>query len=313
MGMDIPEVEPHVSLPTLAKANTTFRVTEYARAHHSLVHFSDTHLIAGDDLLYEKVDSDRHLAEALSELEASGARPNAFIFTGDLADTGEVDAYVKLRRMVEPVADRMGATVIWLVGNHDSRAAFRATMLDQIPTSEPADAVYDLDGLRVIALDTTVPGRHYGQLRQSQLDWLANILRTPAKHGTVLAMHHPPVPSILDLAAAVELIDQAQLADVVRGTDVRTILAGHLHYSSSAMFAGIPVSVASATCYTQDTAVPVGGTRARDSAQAFNLVHVYEETIVHSVVPIGQGPAMSFISAEESAALLAQDGIFVRQ
>ena len=103
-------------------------------------------------------------------------------------------------------------------------------------------------------------------------------------------MHHPPVPSVLDLAVAVELRDQAALAEVVEGTDIRSIIAGHLHYSSTATFAGIPVSVASASCYTQDLNVPVGGTRGRDGARAFNLVHVYPTTVLHSVVPLGVVP-----------------------
>ena len=40
-----------------------------------------------------------------------------------------------------------------------------------------------------------------------------------------------------------------------------------------ATFAGIPVSVASSTCYAQDLTVPVGGTRPQDAAQAYNLVN----------------------------------------
>jgi Icc protein len=313
--MDILDAEPAAASENALAGPLTLppvRVTEYPRAGHFIVHFSDTHLIAGDHLLYNKVDSDSHLAEALAELEDSGARPAAFIFTGDLADTGQPEAYAKLRQMVEPVARRMGAELIWLMGNHDDRATFRSTMLEHLPTTEPADAIYYLDGLRIIALDSTVPGHHYGEVTPAQLTWLARVLATPAMHGTILAMHHPPIPSVLDLAVAVELRDQGPLAAVLRGTDVRSILAGHLHYSSSATFAGIPVSVASATCYTQDLTVPVGGTRARDGAQAFNLVHVFEHTVIHSVVPVGRGPAMSFISAAESAALLAKDGIQVR-
>ena len=291
---------------------TVVRLTEYPRAGHFLVHFSDTHLVAGDELLYSKVDSDSHLSEALSELEASGARPDALIFTGDLADRGQPAAYTKLRAMVEPVAQRMGAKLIWLMGNHDSRPAFHRQMLDSAPSTEPVTAVHHINGLRVVTLDSSVPGYHYGEVSPAQLDWLAGVLATPAKHGTVLAMHHPPIPAVLDLAVSVELRDQGQLAAVLRGSDVRAILAGHLHYSSSATFAGIPVSVASATCYTQDLNVAVGGTRPRDGAQAFNLVHVYENTIVHSVVPVGRGPAMSFVSAEESAVMLAADGIAFR-
>ena len=116
------------------------------------------------------------------------------------------------------------------------------------------------------------------------------MLSVPAPDGTILAMHHPPMPSILRLATTVELRGQSRLAEVIRGTDVRSILGGHLHYSSTSSFAGIPVSVASASCYTQDLNVPVGGTRARDGARAFNLVHVYPDIVVHSVVPLGDFP-----------------------
>jgi hypothetical protein len=90
---------------------------------------------------------------------------------------------------------------------------------------------------------------------------------------------------------------------------VRGIIAGHLHYSSTATFAGIPVSVASASCYTQDLNVPVGGTRGRDGARAFNLVHVYPTTVLHSVVPLGAFPTLDYIDPEESARRLAADGI----
>ena len=113
-------------------------------------------------------------------------------------------------------------------------------------------------------------------------------------------MHHPPVPAVLPLAASVELRDQSRLATVLRGSDVRAIIAGHLHYSTFATFAGIPVSVASATCYTQDLTVPVGGTRPQDGAQSFNLVHVYDETVVHSVVPVDVVMPLEHIDAAEA-------------
>jgi 3',5'-cyclic-AMP phosphodiesterase len=266
------------------------RIAEYPRPDHFLLHISDTHLLAGGEQLYGTVDSEAHLRQLLAEVEASGGRPEAIVFTGDLADRGQPGAYSRLRELVEPVAERLGSRIVWVMGNHDDRGAFRS-------------------GLRIIVLDSTVPGHHYGDVSESQLDWLAAELASPAPEGTILAMHHPPVPSVLDLAVSVELRDQAQLAEVLEGSDVRSILAGHLHYSSTATFAGIPVSVASASCYTQDLNVPVGGTRGRDGALAFNLVHVYPTTVLHSVVPLGQYPALDYIDAEESARRLAADGI----
>ena len=286
----------------------SLRTAEYPRPDHFILHVSDTHFVA-EGALYGAVDSEATLRQLFDELEASGGRPEAIVVTGDLADKGDPIAYAKLKAVVEPAAARLGAQIIWVMGNHDDRGAFRESLLGQAPTYAPIDRVHMVNGLRIIALDSTVPGHHYGEVTGAQLDWLAEELSSPAPHGTILAMHHPPVPSVLDLAVMVELRDQHELAEVLLGSDVRSILAGHLHYSSTATFAGIPVSVASATCYTQDLNVPVGGTRARNGAQGFNLVHVYEETVLHSVVPIGTYPQMSYVSAEDTEAVLRREGI----
>lgn len=285
------------------------RSAEHPRPNHFLLHISDTHLLAGGRSLYDRVPSEEHLRRLFDEFETSGARPDAIVFTGDLADRGEPDAYRRLRDIVDPVADDLGAKVVWVMGNHDERRAFRTELLDEPASDAPVDAVIDLDGLRVVTLDTTVPGHHHGEVSAEQLAWLQGVLATPATHGTILAMHHPPMPSVLDLAASVELREQSALAATLVGTDVRSILAGHLHYSSTASVAGIPVSVASATCYTQDLNVPVGGTRGRDGARAFNLVHVYPSTVVHSVVPLGEFAALDWIDADESARRLEAAGV----
>lgn len=285
---------------------------EHPRPRHFLLHLSDPHLMGGPEPLYGAIDSQSRLAQLFEEVQASGVRPEAVIFTGDLADKGEPEAYAKLRAIVDPACEAMGARVIWAMGNHDNRANFRTGLLDQPADDSPVDRSYYVNGLRVITLDTSVPGFHHGELSGAQLEWLADQLETPAPDGTILALHHPPVPSVLDLAVLVELRNQASLAAVLRGSDVRTILAGHLHYSTTASFAGIPVSVASATCYTQDLNVPVGGSRGRDGGQAFNLVHVYEHTIVHSVVPLGQTPTVGeFVSAEDTQKRLAAAGIVI--
>lgn len=290
------------------------RTAEHPRPSHFILHLSDTHLLDGADPLYGAVDSEARLRQIFAEVAASHARPDALVFTGDLADKGELGAYTKLRAIVEPVAAALGAQVIWAMGNHDDRALFRSELLGQEPSTDPVDRTYDVDGLRIITLDSTVPGHHYGEISGRQLEWLAGELSVPAPHGTLLALHHPPVPCVRDLAVLVELRDQPQLAEVLRDSDVRSILAGHLHYSTTAMFAGIPVSVASATCYTQDLNAPAGVLRGRDGAQGFNLVHVYPDTIVHSVVPTGAYETVGeSVSAEDAAQRLADAGVRIPQ
>jgi Icc protein len=289
----------------------SLRQAEFPRPDHVLVHISDTHLLAGGGRLYDRVDSVGQLRDMLEALERTGRRPEAIVFTGDLADRGEPAAYAELAVLVQPIAERIGARIVWGMGNHDDRGAFRSELMGGMPGEGPIDRVIWLNGLRLIMLDTSVPGQHHGEVDDAQLAWLADELARPALDGTILAMHHPPIPSVLDLAVSVELRDQSRLARVLAGSDVRTILAGHLHYSSTAMFAGIPVSVASASCYTQDLLVPEGGTRPRDGGRSFNLVHVYPTTVLHSVVPLEQTEALEYVDPEESARRLLELGIVV--
>ncbi|UWX97852.1 phosphodiesterase [Arthrobacter zhaoxinii] len=281
---------------------------EHPRPRHFLLHLSDTHLLGSSSSLYGAVDSHANLRALFARVENSGQKPEAIVFTGDLADRGEARAYAKLREIVLPAAERMGARVIWAMGNHDNRAAFREVLLNEAPEMSPVDQVHHLDGLRIITLDTTVPEYHHGELSEGQLAWLRRELQTAAPEGTILAMHHPPVPSVQDLAVLVELRQQHRLADVLAGSDVRAIIAGHLHYSTFSTFAGIPVSVASATCYTQDLATP--GTRGQDAGQGYNMVHLYEDSVVHSVVPMEESSTVGQqVGPAETETRLAEAGV----
>ncbi|MGO4486883.1 phosphodiesterase [Microbacterium sp. 2RAF4] len=279
-------------------------------ASHVLVHVSDPHFLAGGIPLGGRYDVEANFARTLEAIRAVHPHPAAIVVTGDLADLGEPDAYRRLRAAVEPVAAQLDTPVVWVAGNHDERPALRAELLGLEPTEDPVTGIWDLDGLRVIALDTSVPGWHHGDLDESQLSWLAEVLSEPAPLGTILAMHHPPLPSHLPLFDILELRHQDELADVIRGSDVRGILAGHLHYSSHGTFAGVPVSVASATCYTMNVARPAADVNGMDAAQAFQLVHVYDDTITHTVVPVTAAETGDYFSEDwlERMAGLSPEG-----
>ena len=271
---------------------------------YTIAHVSDTHLLAGGARQFGAIDTSERLRPALERLTRLDPAPQAIIVTGDLADLGEPAAYRELRSLMEPIAEQLGAQVIWVIGNHDERPAYAAELFgEEVGAEDTQDRVYEVDGLRVISLDTTVPGYHHGELRQEQLTWLAEILATPAEHGTILALHHPPIPvPMVPAASIIELLDQDRLAAVLEGSDVVSILGGHFHYSSHSTFAGIPVSVAAATCYLEDPAPLDRLTSAVDAHQSVNLVHVYDDRVVHSIVPVAEGPEV----AGHPAAVLQQ-------
>ncbi|MCB8957804.1 MAG: phosphodiesterase [Nocardioides sp.] len=266
---------------------------QYPDPGHTVAHLSDPHLLAGGVRQYGVIDTEAGLELALARLTRLDPLPQALVFTGDLADKAEPAAYERLRAIVEPAAAAIGAAVVWVMGNHDERAAYSRALFGE-ESDATQDRVHDVAGLRVVSLDTSVPGYHHGELTDAQLAWLADVLSSPAPHGTLLALHHPPIPiPMMRAAEVIELYDQHRLAEVVTGTDVRCILGGHFHYSTYSTFAGIPVSVASATCYTSDPAPLERFVSGVDGHQAFTMVHVYDDRVVHTVVPVDEAPEVS--------------------
>jgi Icc protein len=274
--------------------------SEYSNPNHVLVHVSDPHFVE-EGLLYGELDPQTGLVEVLDAIEASGLNPEAIIFSGDLTDKGSVEAYRRLRTMCQGYAGRMGAQLIWAMGNHDERRNFQKVLLDEAPDTLPIDRTYYLGNLRVLVLDSSTPGHHHGEISAHQLRWLAAELETRADDGTLLVIHHPPVPPVQELAVLSELRNQDSLAQVLEGSDVIGILSGHTHHSVFSTFANIPVSVASSTSYNQDLALPSGAMQGLDGARSFNLIRIHNRTFVSAVVPVGEYPRMgSYVTAEEA-------------
>ncbi len=277
---------------------------QYAAPRHAIAHLSDPHLIGGGRLHYGVVDNVANLRRALDRLAAVHPPPQALVFTGDLADQGEPEAYATLREVVEPAAEAMGAIVVWTMGNHDERAAYARGLYDS-DHDGVQDRVHEVDGLRIVALDTSVPGYHHGALRPEQLAWLADVLATPgrARHP---AGDAPPAAPAAD--AARRRADRAprpasRSPTSIAGTDVRGILAGHLHFSTWSTFAGVPVSVASASCYTTDPAPVDRFVSGVDAAQAFTMVHTYDDRLVHTLVPLERGTEVNHVGLDIAEAL----------
>lgn len=274
-----------------------------------MLHISDTHVLGANRLLWGKIDVVARLNALLERVVTVAEKPSALIFTGDLADSGEEEAYRTLRQTVEPFAEALGAKVIWVMGNHDERAPFATALLDEDSTNEPLDRVYDIDGLRIIALNTSVPGFVHGEMSAAQHEWLKTVLSTPALHGTLLAMHHPPIPTPIHLTVGIELEDQATLWQSIAGSDVRGILAGHLHYSTFSAYQGIPVSVVAAMCNNIDMVASAETLLSGIGATATaSLVSVHPDQVVFSDVLTGNLPAVFAQPCEEIKFLLSRAG-----
>ncbi|HEY2317662.1 MAG TPA: phosphodiesterase [Solirubrobacteraceae bacterium] len=180
------------------------------------------------------------LREVVDEVLRLPNRPDAVLLTGDLAEHGAADEYATVRELTSAIP----APLHVLPGNHDDRAALRAQFELPGSGSEAIHYAADLGPLRLLALDTSIPGRAGGALGGDQLAWLdAELAGAPAQ-PTLLALHHPPIATgiapwdEIGLAPA----DRAGLAGVLEDhPQVRRLVAGHVHQIITGALAGRPV------------------------------------------------------------------------
>ncbi len=269
----------------------------------TFAHLSDTHIRTAADPLVSGVADSRALVErAVGVLTSWDADCAAWLFSGDLADEGDVEAYAWLRALVEPAAASRGVEVIWANGNHDDRAAFRAGLLGLPATDEPYNAEREVGGVRFLLLDTNLPGRPEGRVAPASLAWLADRLGE-ASGPTVLVMHHTPLPPVQDAAALWPLTNPEEVAPLLAGSGVRLILGGHFHQPSMGTFAGVPVAGATSLAYTQD--LTEGRTlRGQDAAQGFSLVQIYPDAVQSTLVGLERGRLVHNVISPEDAARL---------
>ena len=275
---------------------------------HRLLHLTDTHIVPEGELLHGGVDSLANLERALAGVEAGGDLPDVIVLTGDLTDTGDPAAYSRLRSTVESAAARMGAEVVYVMGNHDARPTFWAGLADDPDADQRSyDVVRTIGGLRVIALDSTVPGHHHGEFTPEQLAWLAAELAEPAPAGTVIGLHHAPVPASSELGGFLGLRDPEAFWDVVRGSDVRAVLAGHTHAASATQIDGVLVWTGGAIAYAMDATAPEGVLRGR-FGPVFTRVQVYGDSVSahHVRVPDVAEPVVYEVGLAAMQAAIAQ-------
>ena len=252
----------------------------------TLVQLTDLHIVADGEELPGGVDTAAVLADALRAVEDAAIRPAALVLTGDLTEHGRPAQYRRLRSIVEPVAARLGAPLVYAAGNHDDRAALRAHLLDVPPSDEPLDHTVRVGDLRIVVLDSTIPGHGHGELRPEQLDRLRAALSEPAPAGTVLALHHPPLPSAAPLAASIPLLRRDDLAAVIAGTDVRLVLAGHTHVVSAGTLGGVPVWTGGPLATVLDPFAPGAALRGL-ATPSVSRIDLFPGDLITTSVPIG--------------------------
>ncbi len=200
-----------------------------------LVQLSDAH-VRDDD-----AQPERMFADAVRDVAALAPAAGAVLVSGDLTEHGLRHEYERVRELLSGLA----MPVHVLGGNHDDRESLRASFpLPGGDDGEDYRYTTRCGPLRLVAIDTTDPGRVEGRLGAERLAWLDARLAEEGETPTVVAMHHPPL--LLGIPAWDEIglpdADRAALGEIIaRHPQVRRVLAGHVHRAALGSVGGCPV------------------------------------------------------------------------
>ncbi|GAB2886133.1 phosphodiesterase [Paraburkholderia jirisanensis] len=261
-----------------------------------LAQISDLHIKRPGALAYRRVDTAAYLTRCVAALNALEPRPDAVIVTGDLVDQGEPEQYEHLKALLAPLA----IPYYLLVGNHDDRGALRASFGDRKELFEGGEFVQyalDVGPLRVLALDSIVPGASHGDLCDTRLAWLAAQLEAARDKTVLVALHHPPFVSGIGHMDCVRLAPAAAArleTLLARYPNVERVICGHVHRPMFTRFAGTIASAVPAPAHQVALDLRDDAPSAfRMEAPAFAL-HRYDAATGlvthHAYVDAGEGP-----------------------
>ncbi len=214
-----------------------------------IAQLSDMHLRAEGQLLYDRIDTAAYLERAVAHVLKLDPLPDVVIMTGDLVEAGTDEEYARLRRLIAPLP----MPIYVIPGNHDARESLRAAFADKgyFPATGFLQYAVEDQPVRLIALDTLVAGKPYGELCEERLAWLEARLGEQPGKPAMLFMHHPPFECGIDAFdhARLQHGDQ-RLADLVRRHgNVERAVCGHVHRPIQVRWAGTMASIAPSTAH----------------------------------------------------------------
>lgn len=213
-----------------------------------IAQLTDTHVLEAHTTEEHYVDNNGRLAQAVASINAEQPRPDLVLATGDLTNDGRPGEQAELMRML----GELTMPVLALPGNHDDRALMRASF--DLPWASPDHLswVVDVGELRIIGLDTQLPGAVGGMFDPDRESWLASALADAAASGrpTALAMHHPPFPTGIVWMDRGCLARAEVFVNLIRANPHLTrIFCGHIHRPVQSAVAGVPASVGLSTVH----------------------------------------------------------------
>ena len=207
---------------------------------------SDLHVMPQGELSVT-LDTGARLEQAVEAVIARYDHVDFCVLAGDLADLGQPEAY----RRLQSIITRLPIPVHITLGNHDDRASFLSVFGNGfVAETDKIDKVIDIKGYRIILLDSSEAGRVDGVLTEAQIAWLHARL-AEAMHRPVIVILHHNANALHIESDNIRILDPGAFIDALKThPDIRQVIAGHVHLTSTATWRGLNFTTLSGNHYS---------------------------------------------------------------
>lgn len=206
-----------------------------------IVQITDCHLFKDDAGKLLGLQTSFSLTAVLDELVTLPS-PDLLLATGDLSQDGTPESYQRLRAGV----DRLPVPAFWIPGNHD----VPAVMATELVGGQWSAAKRIVAGRwQLILLDSAVPRRVYGKLKEDQLALVQQALQEYPDHHALVVLHHHPVPVDCFWLDTIGLNNPEPLFAALQAHRGRSVMLwGHIHQEFDDEQHGVRLLATPSTC-----------------------------------------------------------------
>lgn len=261
----------------------------------NFLHLTDTHILQNyNGSLLEKINGPKgsptdFFRKILANIKTLTQKPDFILISGDLVHEGDDGDYAYLKKIIEEYVGDI--PVYTALGNHDVTAAYWEGYEGKPDCKEKLFYEKDINGYRLIVLDSSHDHSGVGKIDAEQLAWLEDVVKKPSENGSLLVIHHPlESGEVMDGHA---LTNSQEVLNIIQGTDVIAVLSGHTHQNKVSSFGDILLSTADGTAFGVTV---TNETMEMNDRTGFNLCTVDENGLAVQKVrfPDEINPLISF-------------------
>lgn len=241
------------------------------------IHISDTHL---KKELFHHYGRDPYfgLKRAIQSVNRYHSDADFVVISGDLADKGEVEAYIKAKEILATCK----IATIPIIGNHDNREVFYSIFQESFMSDGFIQGSVEFEGYVCIFLDTKIPNTHVGNMCEKRFAWFKNELARYSHKEVFVFMHHNPMDIYIKEMDAIKFQNTKKLREVfLKNQHIKYLFFGHLHMTISGIWAGVPYAGVRSTNHQLSTLPNDGIFTITDRIQpAYGVVYAKNQDVM---------------------------------